>query len=190
MAITISIIVPVYNVKDYLLTCLNSIAAQTFTDWECIIVDDGSTDGSGELCDQFAATDPRFQVIHQQNMGLPGARNSGLDVAQGEYIGFVDSDDYIHPEMYQVLLDGILKNGADLSIVFARHVTSLDEEFLPNPPIEYRLMNREQTFHYWFVETSSWMELVWNKLYRRDFLSRYGLLFPPVKTIAEDYLFS
>ncbi len=169
---TITIIVPVYNVEAYVRKSLQSIADQTFTDWECIVVDDGSTDGSGAICDEFAAHDPRFRVIHQENKGLSGARNTGLAVAHGPYIGFLDSDDYIHPDMYQVLLTAIEQTNSEIAIVSTRQVYGLDEPFQPNPPIKYRIMNREQVFHYWFVEpfTSSWMEMVWNKLYRRELI--------------------
>ena len=92
--IKFSIIVPVYNVKDYLGECLDSILSQTYRDFEMILVDDGSTDGSGELCDQYAAQDERIRVIHQSNQGLSAARNNGIARAKGEYLMFVDSDDY------------------------------------------------------------------------------------------------
>ena len=93
----ISIIVPVYNVEQYLRRCLDSIRAQTFTDWECILIDDGSPDASGAVCDEYAAKDCRFRVIHQENRGVSAARNAGLDAARGEWIAFVDSDDWIEP---------------------------------------------------------------------------------------------
>ena len=94
----ISIIIPVYNVKDYLAKCLHSICEQTYKNLEIIVVDDGSSDGSGELCDQFALTDSRIKVFHQENQGQSCARNKGLAIAKGEYIGFVDSDDWIEDE--------------------------------------------------------------------------------------------
>ena len=91
----ISIIVPVYNVEKYIRRCLDSIAAQTFTDWECICVDDGTPDASGKICDEYAQKDSRFVVIHKENGGVSSARNVGLDVAKGEWITFCDSDDYV-----------------------------------------------------------------------------------------------
>ena len=91
----LSIIVPVYNVEKYLARCIDSILAQTFTDFELILVDDGSTDNSGEICDEYAGKDPRIIVIHKENGGVSSARNHGLDIARGEYITFVDSDDQI-----------------------------------------------------------------------------------------------
>ena len=91
----ISIIVPVYNVKLYLERCVKSICNQTYLNLQIILVDDGSTDGSGQVCDNLAEQDSRIVVVHKQNGGLSDARNAGLDIAQGEYIGFVDSDDFI-----------------------------------------------------------------------------------------------
>ena len=103
----VSIIVPVHNVSPYLGECVDSIIAQSVGDWELILVDDGSTDGSGEICDRYVAADARIKCIHQPNKGLSGARNAGLDAAQGEYYFFIDSDDAIHPKAIQYLLKGI-----------------------------------------------------------------------------------
>lgn len=92
---TISIIIPIYNTEKYLRRCLDSIVAQTYKDFECIIVDDGSTDGSGKICDEYVAKDNRFKVFHKKNGGVSSARNLGLDNAKGEYIAFCDADDYV-----------------------------------------------------------------------------------------------
>ncbi len=112
----ISIIVPVYKVEEYLEKCVDSILAQTFTDIEVILVDDGSPDRSGVICDEYAAKDPRVKVIHKENGGLSSARNAGIEVAKGRYLGFVDSDDYIAPDMYQLLYEDITREQADLAI--------------------------------------------------------------------------
>ena len=101
----LSVIVPVYNTEKYLRECINSILAQTFTDFELILVNDGSTDGSGAICDEYADKDPRIRVIHQQNGGITVARKSGVRAARGEYVTFVDSDDWIDQEMYATMLD-------------------------------------------------------------------------------------
>ena len=101
----VSVIVPVYNVKKYLNECLDSIAGQTLKDIEIICIDDGSTDGSGDILDQFARSDSRFCVLHKQNEGYGAAMNDGITLAHGEYLGIVESDDYIHPEMYEVLYE-------------------------------------------------------------------------------------
>lgn len=100
----ISVIVPVYNVEKLLPRCLDSIQAQTYENLEIILVDDGTKDRGGIICDEYAAKDPRIKVIHKENGGLSSARNAGLDIAQGEYIAFVDSDDWIEPEMYRHML--------------------------------------------------------------------------------------
>ena len=112
----LSIIVPVYDVERYLPKCMDSILAQTFTDFELILVDDGSPDNCPALCDAAAAKDARIRVLHQKNGGLSAARNAGLDVARGEWIGFVDSDDYIAPEMYETLYKAVQSTGADLAL--------------------------------------------------------------------------
>ncbi|MBQ8621499.1 MAG: glycosyltransferase [Oscillospiraceae bacterium] len=115
MAPKISVIVPVYNVERYLRRCVASIREQTLKDLEIILVDDGSPDGCPVMCDAFAAEDPRIQVIHKKNAGLGYARNSGMELATGEYIGFVDSDDFIRPEMYELLYKAATEIGADVA---------------------------------------------------------------------------
>ena len=110
----LSIIVPVYNVEPYLRRCIDSILAQTFTDFELILVDDGSPDNCPAICDEYAEKDPRIVVIHKQNGGLSDARNAGLDIARGEYIGFVDSDDYIDAEMYEKMYNAAIMHNSDI----------------------------------------------------------------------------
>lgn len=112
----ISVIVPVYNVEDYLKRCLDSIGRQTYSNIEIILIDDGSTDQSGNICDQYAIQDKRCRVFHQQNSGAAAARNLGLDVCLGDYVMFVDSDDYIAPNACEVLLTELLRHKAELSI--------------------------------------------------------------------------
>ena len=111
----ISIIVPVYNVQKYLEECIESLETQTITDREIIMVDDGSTDNSGELCDQLAEKYSDIRVVHKENGGLASARNAGLDVATGMYVGFVDSDDYVAPDMYEKLYKAIQNSGYDIA---------------------------------------------------------------------------
>ena len=111
----ISVIVPVYNVEQYLRRCVDSILAQTYSHLEVILVDDGSPDRCGEICDEYAQADSRVHVIHRKNGGLSAARNSGLDYCHGEYVGFVDSDDYILPDMYEQLLDDVTRHHTRLA---------------------------------------------------------------------------
>ena len=113
---TISIIVPVYNTERYLPKCLDSIAAQTFTDFEVLMIDDGSTDGSREVCERYSRSDSRFVTIHQSNQGVSASRNNGLKQARGNYIAFVDSDDYVHPQMLELLYKAIRQGEYDLVV--------------------------------------------------------------------------
>lgn len=110
----ISIIVPIYNVEKYLNQCIDSIINQSYKNLEIILINDGSPDNSGEICDQYKLIDDRIVVVHQKNKGLSGARNSGLEIATGDYIGFVDSDDWIEKKMYEVMLNLLLKHDLDI----------------------------------------------------------------------------
>ena len=110
----ISVIVPVYKVEEFLPKCVASIRGQTYENLEIILVDDGSPDGCGAMCDGYAREDARIKVIHKKNGGLSDARNAGIDIARGEYIGFVDSDDWSEPEMYETLLTTALKENVKL----------------------------------------------------------------------------
>ncbi|WP_125709413.1 glycosyltransferase family 2 protein [Lacticaseibacillus porcinae] len=112
----LSIIVPVYNVERYLKSCIDSILKQDFTDFELLLIDDGSTDTSGNICDQYSEQDLRVKVVHQQNSGMSAARNVGLSMVEGQLIGFVDSDDYIAPDMYSFLINNLESHHADISI--------------------------------------------------------------------------
>ncbi len=114
--VLISIIVPVYNVEKYLEECIDSILAQTYREFELILVDDGSPDHSGEICDRYASQDKRIRVLHQENQGISDARNHALAVARGQYVTFVDSDDYIAPDMLELLYHNMKKENAQISI--------------------------------------------------------------------------
>lgn len=113
--IRISVIVPVYNIKEYLERCVRSICNQSYKNLEIILVDDGSTDGSGDICDRLAKEDDRIRVFHKENGGSSSARNLGIREATGDYLGFIDSDDYIEPDMYELLADGIVRYGLQMS---------------------------------------------------------------------------
>ncbi len=115
MTPTISVIVPVYNVEHYLAQCIDSILAQTFADFELILIDDGSPDDCGRICDEYAEKDTRIRVIHQENGGVSKARNRAIDIAQGEYVCFVDSDDLILPMYLERLFTAITENNADIA---------------------------------------------------------------------------
>lgn len=135
----VSIIVPVYNVESYLRTCVDSILNQTYKDIELILVDDGSKDKSGEICDEYASKDSRVRVIHQENKGLSGARNTGIENMTGELLMFVDSDDWISSETCERAVDAITKN--DVDIVFWSYAREYGDKSLPR-----YIYSKEQLF--------------------------------------------
>lgn len=141
----ISVIVPVYNVIGYLARCIESILSQTYTNLEIILVDDGSSDGSESECDAWKATDPRIKVIHKKNGGLSSARNAGIDVATGDYLGFIDSDDYIELDMYETLLSAILASKKEIACcgMVLEYPTFIKRINILDSPIEY---NKEESF--------------------------------------------
>ncbi|MBO0454297.1 MULTISPECIES: glycosyltransferase family 2 protein [Enterococcus] len=170
----ISIIVPVYNVEKYLKKCVDSILNQTFKDFELILVDDGSPDNSGMICDEYAEQDSRVRVIHKENGGLSDARNAGIDVAKGKYIGFVDSDDYIAEDMYELLYRNIIKEDADLSICGIYDV--YPGKTLKKKELFYKVLDSIETMILIFHGNNISVHAV-NKLYRSHLFSsiRYPL---------------
>ena len=183
----ISVIVPVYKVEKYLNRCVDSILNQTFTDFELILVDDGSPDNCGKMCDEYAAKDKRIVVIHKENGGLSDARNAGLDWifanSDSEYIAFVDSDDWVHRQYLERLYGALIKNDADMSICDLEKISE-DGSILFNVGDKYlesECFNRELGYIYM---TYSWKYVVaWNKLYKRNIFStiRY-----PIGCLYED----
>lgn len=149
----ISIIVPVYKVEAYLQRCVNSILAQTYQDFELILVDDGSPDSSGNMCDDFSKVDMRIKVIHKKNGGLSSARNAGLDIACGEYVGFIDSDDWITIDMFEHLI-GII-DCYNCEIASASYVFSNGETTFQQPNIEIKVYDRKEALCYYMSEGMS-----------------------------------
>ena len=127
----LTIIVPVYNILEYLPRCVHSITAQTYKNLEILLVDDGSTDGTGELADRLAKEDERIRVIHKENGGSSSARNLAISQAKGEYLGFVDSDDFVEPDMYGRLYEGIVKYGTSIAQI-GRDEIDAEGNLLPN----------------------------------------------------------
>lgn len=127
----LTIIVPIYNIMEYLPRCVHSITAQTYQNLEILLVDDGSTDGTGELCDQLAAEDERIRVIHKENGGSSSARNLAIEEAKGEYLGFVDSDDFITVDMYERLYQGIVDYNVTVAQI-GRDEIDAEGNMLPN----------------------------------------------------------
>lgn len=170
----VSVIVPVYNIEDYLPRCLSCIEMQTYRNLEIILVDDGSTDRSGQICDEYAAKDSRARVIHHpQNIGVWAARNTGQDAAHGEYLWFPDGDDYFHKDIVCQMLQAINRNGVqyDISLVDIKLTDSLDEDvafFVKHAEIVE--LTREDLMSGFFKHNPR--ELVmWNKLFRRELIA-------------------
>ena len=183
----ISVVVPVYKVEDYLRRCVDSVLAQTYRDFELILVDDGSPDRCGQICDEYAARDGRIKVVHQENGGLSAARNAGLDVAQGEYVAFVDSDDYCHPEMLKVLYEKIVQYNADVAVSGFKTVDLKGKEidFKPYLPEKEEIINGKDALKRLVME-GSLRSVAWNKLYKRA-LFKY-LRYPVGKIYEDDFI--
>ncbi len=167
---TITVIIPIYNVEKYLERCLSSLQNQSFSDFEALCIDDGSTDNSGSLADTFAAKDARFRVIHQQNKGLSGARNTGIAAAQGDFVFFLDSDDYIHPRTLEILHTIMQHNQVD--IVNAGFVKVYETDACPFPLIteaEMQVTVYDNPFEA-FLTQRHIMTGVWTRLYKRTLL--------------------
>lgn len=179
----ISIVVPVYNVEKYLKRCIESILNQTYKNIEIILVDDGATDNSGKMCDDFLNLDNRIKVIHKRNGGLSDARNHGIEIAKGKYIGFIDSDDYIESKMYELLYKNIVANNADISIC-DRFINYEDgRQIIKNKKEEKFVMNKKEGL----IELNSFKHFdmaVWNKLYKIELFKEIKF---PVGKISEDY---
>lgn len=164
----ISIVVPIYNVQKYLDRCINSLISQTYKNIEIILVDDGSPDKSGEICDIWKAKDSRIKVIHKRNGGLSDARNIGIEEAKGKYISLVDSDDYVHVRFLEILHKLCVENNSDISMC-GNYITSKEEDWkckiveegIRNINCREALENRQIPYC-----------VAWNKLYRSDIIKK------------------
>ncbi|MBR5824695.1 MAG: glycosyltransferase [Paludibacteraceae bacterium] len=182
----ISVIVPIYGVEKYLEQCLDSILNQTYRHLEIILIDDGSPDRCGEICDRYASQDSRIQVIHQTNQGLSAARNAGMNIATGEYISFIDSDDYIAPHFYEKLLEGFKKH-PEAKVTACQVFKNEDGEITP--------LNSKWNHQHSTIYSSRWCQdailgknnvTVWNKLYQAELLKEIRFR---KGRIVEDVLF-
>lgn len=182
----ISVIVPIYNVEKYLIKCVNSILSQSYSELEIILVDDGSPDNCGKICDELAKKDSRIRVIHQKNSGLAAARNAGLAVARGEYVAFVDSDDTIENDMYLLLYDMMKIDDADISICESRKITEKDSlERIEYSRYRRVLLDNDELWELVFGKLNN---ASWNKLYKRKLIG--DLRFPEKVVHGEDLLFN
>lgn len=198
MNIKVSVVVPVYNMEKYLEECINSILNQKLKEIEVIIVDDGSSDNSGVLADSLSVNDTRIKVIHQNNQGLGPARNTGILNASGKYIGFVDSDDYILPSMYEDLYRHAVETGADIVQGCHRDVENGDTLVIKRHPLadstfthHREIMSiRKNLFGHTLKDkkVEAFPMTVWSGIYRKDFLLDNKLLFEEIQ--SEDTIFN
>ena len=178
----ISVIIPVYNVENYLKKCLDSVISQTYRNIEIILIDDGSTDTSGKICDEYAKFDSRIVVIHQENKGIGYVRNVGLDKATGVYIAFIDSDDYVEQNMLLNLYNSLKKYDSDIAVcsVWRIEKNGIKERWIDS--FEKNVIFRDSNLFYLFLQRKFGF-MLWNKLFRAKFF--YNIRFRN-KMTAED----
>lgn len=162
----ISVIIPVYNVEKYLDECITSVINQTYTNLEIIIVDDGSTDDSGDICEKYKSLDSRIKVIHKENGGLSSARNAGLKIATGKYVGFVDSDDYINSSMYEILYKAITDSNKKIACCDFFRFRTKDELPQNKTNIKKIVLDKVDSIRY-MLSKDYFRFTSWNKLYLR-----------------------
>lgn len=180
----ISIIVPIYKVEPYLERCIDSILSQSYSNLEIILVDDGSPDNCPQICDSYAAKDDRIIVIHKKNGGLSEARNYGLDKASGDYIVFVDSDDYIRSDMCEVLLKNALTTNADMVLCDYHWVDNCGNDLHIKNKLKNEILTPEQYFQSYMNTIEMGYIIAWNKLYKKYIFKNLRF---PVGKINEDY---
>ena len=169
----ISIVVPIYNVEKYINKCINSILNQTFYEFELILVDDGSKDQSGKICDEYLIKDNRVKVIQKKNGGLSSARNTGLNIAVGEYVIFIDSDDFINKNMIEILYKSIIKNSSDIVICRYNEVLEdkvkdyIDQEIVCISHINEKNFTNIEALNELYEINAGVFTVAWNKLYRK-----------------------
>lgn len=196
MAELITVIVPVYNVKDFLVRCLDSVKKQSFYNIEVLIVDDGSTDGSREICDRYVISDNRFKVLHKQNGGLASARNMGLDHAKGKYIFFLDSDDYIEKDLLHILYNEMEDYEHDLCSFGARRVDEkgkyLYDIYNEEMFLEMEFNNDQEKDDFLkqsFLHYKTGWEVCF-RMFRRDIIEQNNIRFDEKVKYAEDIPFT
>ena len=186
MGSLISVIIPVYKVERYLPRCIDSILSQTYKNIELLLIDDGSPDLSGDICDEYAEKDPRVRMFHKENGGVSSARNLGLDEAKGDYIGFVDSDDYIAPGMYEKLVELIEDNNADIAVCGYQKELS-DGTFQPYCETEGEILLSQHEQLECLLTNKYYSCSCWDKLFRKELVT--DVRFDSTKKHNEDLLF-
>lgn len=164
----VSIIVAVYNIENYLSRCMDSILAQTYRPLEIILVDDGSTDGTAAICDRYGMENENVKVIHRKNGGLSAARNSGLEVASGDFIGFVDGDDWVEPEMYGTMVNACVETNAQIAVCNYREIGEGAEDFCPSGKLLELTMSEAMDLYLSVDPPYHIYNSVWSKLFARE----------------------
>ena len=175
----ISVVIPVYNVEKYLEKCINSIISQTYDNLEIIIVNDGSTDDSASIIEKIEKEDSRIRSYYQENAGLSAARNTGIDNSNGKYLAFVDSDDYIHPRMIEILYDNLIHTDSDISVCDLFWINKSEYESIENDITVYE---GKQVLHK-MIRDDFISVVAWNKLYKRELFKEIRY---PVGRLHED----
>lgn len=181
----ISIIVPVYNAVLYIEECIKSILCQSYNDYELILIDDGSTDGSGLICDEYAETDSRIKVIHQSNAGVSAARNTGINASHGEYISFVDADDWIDPQLINILVNRAQETGADIitsGIIWWHN----SEKFMQEPLEDKYILDFSNESDLLYIVNQKLITSPCAKLYSNELIRDKGLVFDKNLSYGED----
>ncbi|WP_298616891.1 glycosyltransferase [uncultured Odoribacter sp.] len=184
----LSIVIPVYNAEKYLEDCVSSVLAQEFTDYEVILVDDGSSDSSPDICDRLSAREKRIQVIHQSNQGQAGARNRGIERAEGEYIGFCDNDDMLAPEIFKILIEQATAGKTDVSACSYQVKEASGKLTHASHSGQRYQWNRFEGMRE-FLSREKMDIYVWTKIYRREFLNNCNIRFE-IGRSDEDFLFN
>lgn len=187
----ISVIVPVYKVEKYIHRCIDSILAQTFTDFELILVDDGSPDSCGKICDEYAEKDSRIRVIHKPNGGVSSARNAGIDAARGEYLIFVDSDDKVEKHYIEFLYYSLTKSNSDLAI--SSYIRVQNDNYschiLPSFQLELNELTDDQKILLYKLAKYYLIYGPYNKIYKTDIIRQNDLQFDETMSFGEDLFF-
>lgn len=185
---TISIIIPVYNVERYIDQCLNSILSQKYKDFEAILINDGSTDRSGDICEQFAQADNRFKVIHKKNEGVSIARNIGIQQARGKWISFIDSDDWLEDDFLLYLLN-MQKENVDLIACSFNKNNQKDSSKLPHKYPEEKIAANEMQWKLFYNKENLYYGYLWNKIFKREIILKNNIKFHEDLFYNEDRVF-
>lgn len=184
----VTIVVPVYNIENHISNCIESIIHQTYMNLQILLIDDGSSDSSGNICDKYALRDKRIEVVHQLNGGLSEARNIGIKKAVGKWIAFIDGDDYVHPQFIEILYEAAKKSGSMIAVCDYRKVKECMTVFdRSNEEPEYSVLSSEQMLQNWHGKLTKIETVAWNKLYALE-IFKDGIKYPSGKLHEDVYI--